>query len=103
MIGFAGLILLINLGYDRQDSKAFLALFLLVAIPLTIRFNAARQEWQWQAAHIAYPTSLGWRFMSVATGLTVGLLVCLIHRALFRAHGADQHGVGKGFRTLAGL
>jgi len=74
VIGFAGLILLINLGYDRQDSKAFLALFLLIAIPLTIRFNAARQEWQWQAAHITYPTSLGWRFMSVATGLTVGLL-----------------------------
>lgn len=74
VIGFSGLTLLINLGYDRQDSKAFLALFLLIAIPLTIRFNAARQEWRWQAAHIAYPSSLGWRFMSVATGLTLGLL-----------------------------
>jgi len=73
-IGLCGLTLLVNLGYDREDSKAFLALFLIVAIPLTIRFNAARNEWQWEFAHIAYPTSLSWRFMSVATGLTLGLL-----------------------------
>lgn len=73
-LAVSGLILLVNLGYDKQDSRAFLALFLLVAIPFAIRFNAARQEWSWQAAHIAYPSSMNWRFMSVATGLTIGLL-----------------------------
>ena len=74
VLATSGLILLVNLGYDKQDARAFLALFLLVAIPFTIRFNAARQEWAWNAAHITYPASLNWRFMSVATGVTLALL-----------------------------
>src|SRR4051812_47907522 len=43
-IGVAGLILLINLGYDRVDSGVFLFLFLLIVIPLAIRFYAFRQQ-----------------------------------------------------------
>ncbi len=74
VLATSGLIMLVNLGYDKQDARAFLALFLLVAIPFTIRFNAARQEWAWEAAHIKYPASLNWRFMSVATGVTLALL-----------------------------
>lgn len=73
-LGVSGLILLVNLGYDREDSKIFLALFLLVAIPLVVRYHAYRQEAGWDTAHIKYPSSLGWRFTSVATGLSIALL-----------------------------
>jgi transglutaminase-like putative cysteine protease len=89
-LGVAGLILLINLGYDREDSGTFLFLFLLVVIPLAIRFYAFQQEAQWRMARIAFPDSLGWRFLSVATGLTLALLV-VAYLLPFSVHGGPVH------------
>lgn len=74
-IGLGGLILLVNLGYDRADSGLFLGMFLLCAVPLTIRFHAFRQQAQWDAARITYPESLGMRFLSVSSAITILLLL----------------------------
>lgn len=89
-LGVAGLILLINLGYDREDSGTFLFLFLLVVIPLAIRFYAFQQEAAWRSARITFPDSLGWRFMSVATGLSLVLLV-IAYLLPFSIHGGPVH------------
>lgn len=74
-IGLGGLILLVNLGYDRADSGIFLGLFILCAVPLTIRFHAFRQQARWEAARIRYPESLGMRFLSVSSAITIALLL----------------------------
>ena len=89
-IGVAGLILLINLGYDRVDSGLFLFLFLLVVIPLAIRFYAFQQQAEWRTARITFPDSLGWRFMSVATGLSFVLLFTA-YLVPFSVHGGPIH------------
>lgn len=89
-IGVAGLILLVNLGYDRADSGLFLFMFLLTAIPLAIRFYAYTQEAQWRRASINFPESLGWRFMSVATGLSL-LLLMVSYLVPFSVHGGPVH------------
>jgi hypothetical protein len=89
-IGVAGLILLINLGYDRVDSGTFLFLFLLTVIPLVIRFYAYRQQAEWRTASIAFPDSLGWRFMSVATGLSF-ILLFVAYLVPFSVHGGPVH------------
>ncbi|MCA1669481.1 MAG: transglutaminase-like domain-containing protein, partial [Thermomicrobia bacterium] len=89
-IGVAGLILLINLGYDREDSGVYLFLFLLVVIPLAIRFYAFQQQAEWRTAHIKFPDSLGWRFMSVATGLSFALLF-IAYLLPFSVHGGPVH------------
>jgi len=89
-LGVAGLILLINLGYDREDSGLFLFLFLLVVIPLAIRFYAFQQQAEWRTARIKFPDSLGWRFMSVATGLSF-LLLIVAYLLPFSVHGGPVH------------
>ncbi len=89
-LGVAGLILLINLGYDREDSGVFLFLFLLVVIPLAIRFYAYQQQAEWRTSHIKFPDSLGWRFMSVATGLSLALLF-IAYLLPFSVHGGPVH------------
>jgi len=89
-IGVAGLILLVNLGYDRVDSGVYLFLFLLVVIPLAIRFYAFQQQAEWRTAHIKFPDSLGWRFMSVATGLSL-LLLFVAYLVPFSVHGGPVH------------
>ncbi|MGI8691047.1 MAG: hypothetical protein ACR2M3_20905, partial [Thermomicrobiales bacterium] len=89
-LGVAGLILLINLGYDREDSGLFLFLFLLVVIPLAIRFYAFQQQAEWRTARIKFPDSLGWRFMSVATGLSFVLLF-VAYLLPFSVHGGPVH------------
>lgn len=89
-LGVAGVILLINLGYDRVDSGVFLFLFLLIVIPLAIRFYAFRQQAEWRMARITFPDSLGWRFMSVATGLSLALLF-VAYLVPFSVHGGPIH------------
>ncbi|MHB8645242.1 MAG: transglutaminase-like domain-containing protein, partial [Thermomicrobiales bacterium] len=89
-IGVAGLILLINLGYDRVDSGVYLFLFLLIVIPLAIRFYAFQQQAEWRTARIKFPDSLGWRFMSVATGLSLAILV-VSYLLPFSVHGGPVH------------
>jgi hypothetical protein len=89
-IAFAGLLLLINLGYDRADSGLFLGMFLLCAIPLTIRFYAARQEAKWHSSRIHYPDSLGWRFLSVSSGLSIALLL-FAYSVPFSVHSGPVH------------
>ena len=89
-IGVAGLILLVNLGYDRVDSGVYLFIFLLVVIPLAIRFYAFQQQAEWRTAHIKFPDSLGWRFMSVATGLSL-LLLFVAYLVPFSVHGGPVH------------
>lgn len=90
-IGVSGLILLINLGYDRADSGLFLAMFLLTAIPLAIRFYAFQQEAEWSRSRIKFPESLGWRFMSVATGISI-LLLFVSYLIPFSVHGGPIRG-----------
>lgn len=89
-IGVGGLLLLINLGYDRADSGLFLGMFILCAIPLTIRFYAARQEARWNTSRIKYPDSLGWRFLSVSTGLSIALLI-FAYSVPFSVHSGPVH------------
>ena len=89
-IGATGLILLINLGYDREDSGTFLFLYLLCAIPLAIRFYAYRQQAEWRTARIKFPDSLGWRFMSAATGISL-LLLIVSYLLPFSVHGGPIH------------
>ncbi len=89
-IGVAGVIFLIELGYDRVDSGVFLFLFLLIVIPLAIRFYAFQQQAEWRTARIKFPDSLGWRFMSVATGISLLLLV-VAYLVPFSVHGGPVH------------
>lgn len=89
-LGVAGLILLINLGYDRVDSGVYLFLFLLIVIPLAIRFYAFQQQAEWRTARITFPDSLGWRFMSVATGLSLVLLL-VAYLLPFSVHTGPVH------------
>jgi transglutaminase-like putative cysteine protease len=71
-----GVVLLINLNWSTQDHYVFLALFLLVALLLLVRFNLAENMRFWRARGLRFSPDLSWDFMQA--GALFAVLVLLL-------------------------
>ncbi len=74
-IGMPGAALIATIGATSLPGRWYLAAYLLAAIPLAARFAGFRQEWRWQKAWIAYPTSLRSRHLAVGSAVAAALVL----------------------------
>ena len=74
-IGVPGAALVATIGAASLPGRWYLAVYLLAAIPLAARFAGFRQEWRWQRAWIAYPTSFRSRTLAVGSAVAAALVL----------------------------
>lgn len=71
-----GFLVFINVVYSPHGDTRFLAVYLMIAIPLAARFQWFQKQAEWSRARIASPRSVGAAMLQI--GIVIGLIITTI-------------------------